>query len=139
MESWDQEYENFRQARWVRQRRALCLILIFNAFITPLIQIFSTPQIWWAFFLPTLTILFLLTLDNGNPLRWWALFTGVEIKVDLDKISREEAIHGFDSMRPKIQEWLKETTPKYQYIMINPYRYKFLRKRHAAMFKLAWG
>lgn len=138
MESWD-EYEDYREDKLRRHRRNLIAVLFLIGIINPIIVVFTTPDRWWMAFLLPVSMMSFLVVDFGNPLRWWHLFTGIEIRVDLDKISREESVHGFDSMRPKIQEWLEETTPKYQYIMINPYRYKFLRKRHAAMFKLAWG
>jgi len=138
LDSFD-AYEMHRDRMQTHARRSLFHMVWILFAITVIFFLVPKQDYWWFTFLPFAIVIIGLMLSHGNPLRWWSPFLGIEVKVNLGRISQEEAIHGFDSMRPKIESWLKETTPKYQYVMINPYRYRFLRKKHAVMFKLAWG
>lgn len=79
-----------------------------------------------------------LFLKQRNPMKWWSIFTGTIITVDTKKLLEREMANGADFVTAEIQQWV-QTCSKSGYVKINPYRYKFRRKRDAVMFKLVWG
>lgn len=78
-------------------------------------------------------------MKYGSPLNWWQPFFGHDIKVNQDKIAEREAQGECSyAMQKEIFAWVEGCT-KSRWARINPYKYRFLRKGDAAMFKLAWG
>lgn len=72
----------------------------------------------------------------GNPLNWWVVFTGIEMKINTEQyINRGE---NMEELKVEIESWVKQMS-KGRYYKVNPYKYLFLRKRDAAAFKLVWS
>lgn len=87
---------------------------------------------------PVLFMALMLWSQFGSPVNWWVPFFGTRIKVNKTKIiQREQKGESSDAIHAEIAQWVKGMT-RSSY-MRNPYEYQFLRKKDAAMFKLAWG
>lgn len=75
----------------------------------------------------------LMTINCGSPKNWWTPFFGIEMVVNLSKITQMND----STIRKEISDWV-EIMSSGPYIKINDFKYKFLRKRDAVAFKLAW-
>lgn len=97
---------------------------------------------WWALtqVLPPLAaVCVMMGMRYGSPLNWWSPYFGTMMTVNFDKLSdRERAGEYPEAIQNEIAQWVANCS-KGRYIKINPYRYQFLRKGDAMMFKLAWG
>lgn len=73
----------------------------------------------------------------GSPKNWWAAYFGTTMTVNTDRFEGQYVGKG-DILREDVANWLRESNIK-PYYKQNAFRYVFLRKKHAVMFKLAWG
>jgi predicted neutral ceramidase superfamily lipid hydrolase len=92
----------------------------------------------FIFAFPFLMFFTALFLKQKNPMKWWSIFGGTTITVDTKKLVDQERLKGSDEVKHEIADWVNKCS-KSGYIKINPFRYKFRRKRDAAIFKLVWG
>lgn len=87
--------------------------------------------------LPPSIVAYMLFQQVGSPKNWWAPFFGTTITIDLKKRVSEDA-GAREQYIKDMRAWLKEMRIKPVY-EVNALRYTFLRRKHAMMFKLAWG
>jgi hypothetical protein len=73
----------------------------------------------------------------GRPKNWWAAYLGTVMDVNLDRFEAEYG-HKGHVLRKEIEVWFKDCGIKHYYQQ-NAFRYVFFHKRHATLFKLAWG
>lgn len=92
-------------------------------------------EVFIACLIPALMV-YELSTHFQNPKNWWAAFWGVTVDVNLDRF-QEYQTRG-DVLRDEIKAWLVQTNLK-PHFQPNAFRHIFLRKKHATMFKLAWG
>lgn len=118
-------------------------IVLTGCLAIPLILVVSTGNdIWWQMskLAPPLQVwLIFMYARYGSMTNWWAMMTGYDVKVNRDKISDQERQgESAEAIRHSIAHWA-DNCAKGRWVIVNPYRYRFLRKGDAAFFKLAWG
>ena len=91
---------------------------------------------WSVAIVATILYFFIMKTILGHPRNWWVPFGGVTMTIDVDQYIKD----GKDpeALAPEIEDWVKNMV-KGRYYKVNPYRYIFLHRRDAAMFKLAWS
>ena len=126
-------------AYFIEGRRAILYLLVIwevlvgYAFLTGRAPFYSGLPI--LLLGPTI-IAVMLAKEVGHPKNWWAPFFGTTITIDeMKKI--KNATEG-DQLARDMAKWVKEMNIKGVY-KENAFRYTFLHRKHAAMFKLAWG
>jgi hypothetical protein len=120
------------------RRGLLYVVAIWQALLLYVILTQSKAGFWgnWGIFAIGPTILCVqLGSRYGSPLNWWVEGWGTTVWTEKRfRDSKQE----FKPWCDEINEWLKTTRTR-PYYQMNDFSYVFLRKRHAAMFKLAWG
>lgn len=87
---------------------------------------------------PTAGFLFYLIKCFGPPSKWWAPYFGHTIRVNRERVYEQESRGLSSEVQEEIFQWVVTSSGRYWY-RHNPYSYKFLRRRDAMLFKLAWG
>lgn len=83
------------------------------------------------------------SMQYGSPMNWWQPFFGTDIVIDPDDHIKKRtnllniSAFGIADFNGEVDSWLKDSGIK-RYARINHRRYRFLYKKDAARFKLAW-
>jgi hypothetical protein len=78
-----------------------------------------------------------LACSHGHPKNWWSPFFGIEMVVNIDRLAGTIVANKSYDVKQEVKDWVSSMSSG-PYVQINPFKYKFLRKRDAAAFKLAW-
>jgi hypothetical protein len=122
------------------RRTALWMMLVFEAVLV-YSYISGTSSRWGLLVLTLPPFIVALSLGNqfGPPKNWWAAYWGTTITVDPKKhVPASTTYKDTFRLEDQLADWLKQMRIRPVY-KVNAFRYTFLRKKHAAMFKLAWG
>lgn len=138
MNNFNQEIEQAKRYRWTW---GIVILSIISLATGGLIYSYFVPGEYQAFglFVSSVVILTIIVMmimihQNINPRYWWPSVWGYEVFLDPPKGIRDDR-----SLRlEEINLWLKNTLPETDYVVVNSWRYQFLKKSQAAMFKLAW-
>lgn len=126
-------------AYWMESRRAILWLLL--VFETIMAYAYATGKAPANSGIPILLmapglVAFMLFQNVGSPKNWWAPFFGTTVTINEMKTCKSAA-EG-DQLARDLAAWIKEMNIKGVY-KENAFRYTFLRRKHATMFKLAWG
>lgn len=83
-----------------------------------------------------ITMAIFLAEAYGRPRYWWAYWFGTTLTVSPKKFERERGVDT-DRLARELEDWF-ETTNLKGVFKHNAFKYQFLRKKDASMFKLAW-
>lgn len=133
---------------WAREEQAgplvSCALAIMAGTWTAVLLGFILKGTWtipglFILSLPALLVFGGLFSYEANPLKWWSMFYGVDMRVKMERVAlREQSGESSDDLQAEILAWVQNCA-KRGYIRHNPYFYRFRRKSDAMMFKLAWG
>jgi hypothetical protein len=90
---------------------------------------------WIIFCIGPMVLVWQMHQRWGHPKYWWAEFWGISIS--FERSFRQSGLD-YESFRKQLDEWLEITKPGL-FVQQPGHSFLFLRKKNAAIFKLAWG